>query len=258
MNIDSKPIALTVVTVQLDSKKITNTVLDQIPRLDICTLFVDKDGNYSPCEEIIPVCRFSLQHFVNSQTRNYKTMRYNADHIERLIDLRSSHDEAFLFTYEGTLYCDTFSQTTGTIEYGNRHRKLKKWVSEIDSDIQQSRKIIDLHTQGVDPITIIQKSCNHFNPLPIIRRRNTKPNILDDWDELPESGATPEEEAAHELKLIAKKHGSWIQYVENLKISEADDKKLKKQYETELQAYENNVANLIKQIMSSPFAVFGL
>lgn len=259
MNIQSKQISLTLVSVQLDSKKVTNAILDQIPRLDISYLFVDNDGDYSHRNDIAPVCRFSLHHFLNSQIRNYKTMRYSPDQIERLIDLRTSHDEAFLFTYQGELYCDTYSEITGTVEYGNRHHKLEKKVLEIDSEIEKLSKIIDLYTQGLEPINIILKCHSIFSPLPRLRRRKTKSSGLVDWgNDILGFDATPEQEAAHELKIITQEHGSWDQYIKQLKLAEATDKKTKNHYEIDLRSYETSVATLIRHIKDAPFAVFGL
>jgi len=100
--------------------------LDQITRLDLCSLLVDEDGNYDSSKKIVPVCRFSLHHLLNSQIRIYKTKGYPSGRIERLINLFSGQDEAYFFTHLGQIYCDSYSKTTGTSEYGNRRAKMEK------------------------------------------------------------------------------------------------------------------------------------
>lgn len=258
-NIESKQIGLTLITVQLDSKKITNAVLDQIPRLDISTLFISNNGDYDHANHIEPVCRFSLQHFLSSQTRIYKTMRYSSDHIARLIKSRKSHDEAFLFTYKGNLYCDTYSQITGTVEHGNTHQKLQNLVWEINEETQRIRAVIDLHTQGLNPIEIILKCHNHFSPFPRIKSQKPKSATLAAWDnDILGFDSTREQEAAHELNVVINEHGSWDEYIRQLKLTEAEDIKTGKRHESDLLAYEIGFPTLIRNIMDTPFAIIGV
>ena len=133
MIIDSKPITLSVVTVKLDGKKITNSLLDQIPRLDFCELLVDEDGCFDSSQSIIPICRFSLASLLSSKVRIYKSKLYDSAHIERMMRNNRFQDEAFFFTYEGQLFCDSFSSKTATVQFGNQLSKLEKKVSNSNS-----------------------------------------------------------------------------------------------------------------------------
>lgn len=259
MNIESKEIALSVVTVKLDSKKITNVILDQITRLDLCSLLVDEDGNYDNSKRIVPVCRFSLHHLLNSEIRIYKTKGYPTGSIEHHIGSFSYQDEAYFFTYQGQLYCGSYSKTTGTLEYGNIHNKLGDKVSDLDRKIKAARKIIDLHIQGLEPIKIIAQCYSFSTPLPRRNKPQRALSLLEGWDDdILGFDASPEEQATHELTIITKNHGGWEQYIDSLKQAEAADKKLREQCESVLDAYTSNVSKVIKEIMDSPFAVLGL
>jgi len=82
---------------------------------------------------------------------------------------------------------------------------------------------------------------------------------LESWDvNILGFDATPEEQAAHELAVITKNHGCWGQYIDVLKHAEAADKKIRKKYESDLDAYTLNVTKSIKEIMAAPFAILGL
>ena len=256
--IEKKNISLSLVSVQLDGKKVTNAILDQIPRLDLCDLLVDEQGDYDHTKNAVPVCRFSLQHLLNSQRRIYKTKGYLADSVERLIELYSSQEEAYLFTYQNELYCDTYSSKTGTIKYGNIHKNLEMKINGLDADIRSCQKIVELHEKGVEPINIVRQCKNPPIPLPKNRARKAL-NHLEDWDDdLIGYNAGPEEFASHELSVIIKKHGGWNQYIDGLNLSIVADMKTKIKYERDLEAFELNVSETIGEVIASPFAILSL
>ena len=233
-------------------------MLDQIPRLDFCELLVGEDSCFDSSVNIVPVARFSLVSLLNSQKRVYKAKLYDSGHIARLIKLFEYQDEAFLFTFKGMLYCDSFSSRTGTKEYGRQHSRLNQKSYECDDRLASLNRIIELEEQGFQPQEIVRKVSKNQFVLPRGRKRKNRKNQLDDWDEdVLECDASDEEVATHELHIIMKEHGSWDNYIKAIKQDVEMEQTNKAQYERELKNYSEKVSNVIHEVKSSPFTILG-
>lgn len=274
MTIDSNQITLETVSIRLDSKKITNAILDQIPRIDFCELLLDADAdfNYTGHDNIEVMCRFSLVSLLNSDRRIYKSKGYNTDHINRIMEGFNYQDEALLFTVDGQLYCDSFSSKTGTKRYGEYHKKLKGKTNGAEKHLEHVSQLLDLHKQGIEPVEIAKNfNYSEFNygssglphGLPRrIRKRKSPPNsnesIFDDWeDDIDDWEDDLETKQSKELNRIIKQFGTWPNYIKELKIEFQEYESEKNKYEKCISDYENATRELVGEILSKPFALLG-
>lgn len=259
MIINSKPITLSVVTVKLDSKKLTNSLLDQIPRLDFCELLVDEDGCYDSSPEIVPICRFSLPLLLNSQVRIYKASGLDSRNTERLIRCYDDQDEAFLFTYHGQLYTASFSATTGTLEFGNQLRKLEEKIPRSNEKINSTKKILESDSKGLKPVDIVKKCSSHQISLPRGHRRSSRHVLLDNFtDDVVGFDESEDTRASVDLASIIKKYGSWEAYIDCLKQELILESKRKMNYERDVQSFHQHVSKVIREIEATPFTILGV
>lgn len=257
VDINIKQVMLTVVTLKLGSKKVTSSMLDQIPRLDFCELLVDEDVCFDSSPNIVPVARFSLAALLNSERRVYKAKGFDSDYIRRLIKRFDHNEEAFLFTFEGQLYCDSFSPTTGTKEFGNVLLKLRQKLDECNSRLVSVNRVLDLEVQGFVPQDIVSTCSKRQASLPRGRRTKRELNNSDDWDDVLAFGESDEKVASHELNVIIKTHGSWEQYIQAMKQEVKVELNNKTKLESELDSFNEKVSTQINEILSSPFAILG-
>ncbi|MEH6454794.1 MAG: hypothetical protein V7749_00600 [Cocleimonas sp.] len=258
MGIDNKQVILTFVTLKLGSKKITSSMLDQIPRLDFCELLLDEDDCFDCSPNIVPVARFSIVSLLNSQRRVYKAKGYDSDYTRRLIKHYAHHEEAFLFTYKGQLYCDSFSSKTGTQEYGNQLIKLRQKLDECDSRLASVNRVLDLEEQGFEAHDIARKCSKGQISLPRGRNRKRVRNILDDWDDdVLGFGESDEKIASHEIDVIMKNHGSWDAYIKAIKQEVKMEQINKTKFVSDVENFNEKVSTVINEIISSPFTLFG-
>lgn len=245
MIIDRKPITLSVITVKLDGKKITNSLLDQIPRLDFCELLIDQDGCFDSSQSVIPICRFSLTSLLSSQARIYKSKLYNSSQIEKMMSNLPFQDEAFLFTYEGQIFCDSFSSRTATVQFGNQLSKLEKKVSNSNSKITSMQNTLEADSHGVKPIEIIKSK---------IAKESSDiwSHGIVDFDE------SEDDLASTELAFIMKQYSSWSAYIFALEQEMLLESNRKKDYEKDIQSFRHHVSNVIGAIQAAPFTILGL
>lgn len=254
MDIEQSNIILSIVSVKLDSKKISNPVLDQIPRLDFVDLLVDKHSNFSDQHVITPVCRFSLTLLLNSHSRIYKALGYGSRQIQSLLDNFKYQEEAYLFTYQGQLYCDTFSLTKGTMHYAEKHNALNKKVTEARKTLIEAEKIINAHQQGMSPNDIAEKFYRDSFHHALTRSSKGQ----SEWEDYLFRDCNKDAFVQHEVGTMIKEAGSWENYIEELKHDCRLASKELKSYEKQLGSYEQKVVSVIAEILKSPFSILGL
>jgi hypothetical protein len=231
---------------KLDSKKITNSILDQLPRLDFCKLLVAAENSYDG-NHIIPICRFSITTFFTSQRRIYKASGYSSDHIERIFRSFSYHEEAFMFTYMNQLYCDSFSSKSGTKDYGVVQEKLTKKIDDISGRITDINNVLGWVDKELKPIDIVNRCSNPFHSLPRGLPRRRKLHDVGNFDEVP----------SKKLESLIENHGSWDQYIATIKKELQVLVRDEKTYKRELELYNNKVSTVINEVLSAPFAILG-
>lgn len=258
MYIDTSEITLSIVSIRLDSKKFSSSILDQIPRLDFCKLLLDEDDCYDSTVNIAPVCRFSLSLLLDSHKRVSKAMGYTSFHIERLMQNVYSQEEAFLFNHKGQLYCDSFSSKTGTQEYGNQRQRLQEKVFESERLIAASKKVIDLDVKGFNNNDIV-KLCGskQIKLCQGPKRKKTQTICNYSSDDILGFDATDDELSAHELNTIIKNYGSWGKYINYLKQEIILESNRKLKYKIDIEQYDNHVSTVIAKILSAPFTILG-
>lgn len=273
MVVDVNQIILETVTVRLNSKKITNSILDQIPRKDFCDQLFDENKDFIEGDDIEMICRFSLVSLLNSERRVYKTKGYNNEQTHRAMKKYDNQSEAFFFTVDGQLYCDSFSLKTGTKQYGENHAKIKSIISRTEDALNDVNCLLELHNQGLEPNEVIEKGQYGKMSLPkglprrTSRNKYSLENILMDWDEDIEAfdeEVTPETKASRELakqskelNKIIEEYGSWSNYISEMQFKSQSLLARKTKLNNDIREYENRVSELISDIISKPFSLLG-
>lgn len=271
MTVDINQIILETVTVRLNSKKITNSILDQIPRKDFCDQLIDEHEDFIESDDIEIVCRFSLVSLLNSERRVYKAKGYNTEQIHRALKKYDYQSEAFFFTVDGQLYCDSFSLKTGTKQYGENHAKIESNISRTEDALNDVNCLLELHDQGLEPNEVIKKGQYGKISLPKgLPRRTSKSkysmdNIFMDWDEDLEAfgeEVTPGTRASRELakkskelNKIIEQYGSWPNYISEMRFKSQSLLTEKNELNNDIKGYENRVSELISDTISKPFAL---
>jgi hypothetical protein len=273
MTLDINQIILETVTVRLNSKKITNSILDQIPRKDFCGLLFDENGDFIEGDNIEIVCRFSLVSLLNSERRVYKAEGYNKEQTHRAMQKYDYQSEAFFFTVDGQLYCDSFSLKTGTKQYSENHAKIKFNISRTEDALNDVNCLLKLHNQGLKPNEVIKKGQYGKISLPkglprrTSRSKYSRENISMDWDEDLEAfdeEITPETKASRELakqskelNKIIEQYGSWPNYISEMEFKSQSLLAENVELNNDVRGYENRISELISDIISKPFALLG-
>lgn len=273
MTVDINQIKLETVSIRLDSKKITNSILDQIPRRDLCDLLFDENGDFIKDDNIEIVCRFSLVSLLSSERRSYKIGGYDTEQTHRAMTKYGNQDEAFFFTFDGQLCCDSFSLKTGTKQYGENHAKIKSYISRTEDALNDVNYLLELHKQGLEPNEVMKKGQYGKISLPkgLPRRTSSSKysmeNILEDWDDDVEAfgeEVTPETKASRELakqskelNKIIEQYGSWPNYISEMEFKSQSLLAKKTELNNDIREYENRVSELISDTISKPFALLG-
>ncbi|QIR16566.1 hypothetical protein [Shewanella aestuarii] len=262
MEIEKKQVALSVVSVKLAGKKLTGAILDQIPRLDFCDLLVDEHYCFDDSPDIIPVARFSLVSFLNSEMRINKILGHSADSARSLnMHYGRDQEDAFFFIYQGQLYCDSYHSRTGTQAYGHQLKNVSHKLDECYTRLRAANRVLELEAQGVDAHDIVGRCSKGRTMLPRGRNRKRSNHVLDDlddWeDDVMDFDDSDETIASQEYNSIIKSHGTWAKYIAALKEEVRLEEILKIQLKHEVEGFENKVASIIKQIIASPYTILG-
>jgi hypothetical protein len=257
------------VGITLDGKKITNAILDQIPRLDFCDVLVNRD-DVIEYDDIVVLCRFSLVSLLNSERRIHKVKGYNSEYTNRLISHFDGQTEAFLFTVKGILYCDSFS-------LNNRTRQYEKVLDNLRSEMFNAEKYVDyidailaLDVDNTPPDETTIKCHKHLQGLiggPSLKTKlpSRKAMLgkdqnendyslygnLVDWEE------SEEEKYADAYFLIVNTHGSWEAYIESLEPEAILHKAKIASNKEVVPKYENDVNKIIRNVSLKPYALLG-
>ncbi|MBE8233332.1 MAG: hypothetical protein HAW67_06305 [Endozoicomonadaceae bacterium] len=134
---------------------------------------------------------------------------------------------------------------------------MKQKLNECDRQLSSLNRILDLEKQGLQAHYIAIKSSKGQIALPRGSERKRK-NMHDDWDDdLVDLDASDEEVGTHELNVVMKNHGSWDNYIKDLKLEVKMELINMTKYKSELKNFEDQVSTLINEIKSSPFTILG-
>jgi hypothetical protein len=259
MAIDKNQITLETVSIRLDSKKITNAILDQIPRKDFCGLLIDKNDEFTEADGIEMVCRFSLVSLLSSERRVYKIGGYDTEQTHRAMKKYDHQSEAFFFTVDGQLYCDSFSSKTGSRLYGEYHAKLEKKLDSAKEHLEHVILILDMHKQGVSPLEITKSlNYNYLNYGGAAPPRGLPSTLDDDWEcGIYDWEDDLETKQSKDLNNTIQKYGSWSSYIKAMQSEFQSHQKIKDKFKNDLVEYEKAASNIIANILSKPFALLG-
>lgn len=174
------------------------------------------------------------------------------------MEMYAQQSEAFYFTFDGQLYCDSFSLKTGTKQYGECHAKISTRLSTIQEDLKEVSHLLELYNRGAEPIEIIEV----IEQLP---RRTFEEDwdeyiepFDDYWDECIDHTKRKEiEREFHSKKLnkIIEKHGAWTNYISSMQVELQSLLAEEQQLNNTLIAYEGRVNELMSDIVAKPYAL---
>jgi hypothetical protein len=241
MDTHQSQITLSVITLQLNGKKINNAVLDQIPRADICDLLVNPNRGLLSPDDFNIVCRFDLSAFLTSEQRRNKSKGYATEHIMRLLNAYSSHEEAFLYVFGGQLYCNAYclSDWEYTLQYSRILKGALDKAREVKSELDAIELTLSLVDQGLPPIDVLKQ-----------RRKNSIHWAL--------FNSRSENTYEKELSKIINEHGSWEYYTDSMITERQQVDETLKQYEHLATEFKLLTMQLIDKVEAAPFAILGV
>lgn len=243
MNIETKSIQLSVASVKLDGKKITNAILDQIPRLGFCAALITDEAEYKQNVNLTPVCRFSLATFLQSESRIFKFKAREHELRGHLRDL-NYQDEAYLFTLDGNLYCGTYSSSHNTPEYGPTLNALEKKITNANVKVSALRATLEMHQSGISPISILKQL--------------DSPQITQDYSYRFHDDDEDDRIARIGLANILKKYGNWDKFIESVHYELPSRTTQLESYRNQLDQYKKSVLTILEQIRRCPFVYLGI
>lgn len=135
MNVNSSELNVSIQTIEINAKKITRTILDQTPRLDICDILVNKHCVTNLFYKLNPICRFSLSTLLESEKRVSKKKGHSAQQIKNIIREYEAEDEGFFFMHNNTIHCSSYSSIYASKLYGEKSALMDNKLKEYEKKI---------------------------------------------------------------------------------------------------------------------------
>lgn len=231
MNAKSNELSVNIRTIEVNAKKITKKILDQIPRLDICDILISKECVTNLTYKLRPVCRFSLIALLESERRVCKTKGHNTQQINELISEYEREDEGFFFIHNEQIQCSSFSDVYGTKLYIEKVTLIENKLINLETEKRKINKTLKALNdgEGIEDAASIYYWGDAQLPVGPRRKHNNKPSnkfssVTDFKDEL-ESRLLKTD---HETKLLR----------------------------LQLEKFQTKISTLIDEIKKTPFVIF--
>lgn len=159
MNANSSELNVSIQTIEINAKKITRTILDQTPRLDICDILVNKHCVTNLFYKLNPICRFSLSTLFESEKRVSKKKGHPAQQIKNLIREYETEDEGFFFMHNNAIHCSSYSSKYASKLYGEKAALMDNKIEEYEKKIKKVEKVLKLLNKGAS----LKEAANHYH-----------------------------------------------------------------------------------------------